>query len=151
MYDHSIEDDGLSRLLNSDGLVEFTLRHPWSELGSSGAKRSRVYFGWLYGLIVGTYAQIRHLQSSLAWDAVDFGLNVSLFGIPPFAIRWNDDGRLSGLVVKNEIPLTLPQYEVNALTNIDNLLADITHDISNACGVSLTVKCSVPESAIAQT
>jgi hypothetical protein len=149
IYDHSREEGGLNRVLNSDGLVEFTLRHPWRELGGNGARYSRVYFGWIYGLIVGAYAQVKHLQSSLAWDAVDFGLNVSFFGIPPFAVRWNDGWGLSGLDLKDEMPLNLPRYEVNALTNIDNLLADVTHDISNACGISLRVKCIVPASAIA--
>jgi hypothetical protein len=142
-------DRTFSRLLNSEGIVEFTLSHPRRESErSDDSKNSRAYFGWIFSLVVGAFAQIRHLQSSLAWDAIDFGLNVSVFGCQPITIQWNDDWMQRGLTLKNEIPLCLPQYEVTTTANVDELLSSIVRDISNACGIYLTVRCQVPASAI---
>jgi hypothetical protein len=145
-------DRNFSRQLNSEGVVEFTLSLPRRESErNDGSKNSRAYYGWIFSLVVGAFAQIRHLQSSLAWDAIDFGLNVSVLGCPPLSIHWADDWMHESLTVKNEIPLCLPQYEVNGTTNVDELLSSIVRDISNACGIYLTVICRVPTSAIASS
>jgi hypothetical protein len=149
VYDESRQDQSFSRLLNSEGVVEFTLRIPRREHErTDGSKNSRAYFGWIFGLVVGAFAQVRHLQSSLAWDAVDFGLNVSVFGCSPLTIHWSNNWTASELTVKNAIPLYLPPYEVTSTTNLNDLLSNIVRDISNACGISLTVNCAVPVSAI---
>jgi len=140
---------GIERLLTARGLVEFSFWQPWRNVGVAGEEQgSLVYFGWIYGLVVGVYAQVRHLQSALAWDAVDFGLNVSVFAKPPLSMHWRKDGwGQAGLLVKDDLPLNLPQYEIGPTTSVDHLLTDITQDISNACGSMLTVKCSVPAEA----
>lgn len=149
VYEDSRSDRSFSRLLNSAGVVEFTLGLPRRESErSDGSKNSRAYFGWIFSLVVGTFGQIRHLRSSLAWDAVDFGMNISVFACPPLTIHWSDDWMHTGLTVKDELPLCLPQYEVISTTNVDELLSSIVRDISNACGIYLTVRCRVPASAI---
>jgi hypothetical protein len=149
VYEEVRQDRGFSRLLDSAGVVEFTLRIPRRERErNDGSKHSRAYFGWIFSLVVGAFAQVRHLQSSLAWDAVDFGLSVAVFGCSPLGFRWNDDWSSSELTLKSEIPLCLPQYEVNASASINDLLPSIVRDISNAFGIYLTVRCQVPDSAI---
>jgi hypothetical protein len=124
--DHQRSDGGLDRLLNAQGLIEFTLRHPWRTVGDDDRTTSRAYFGWIFSLVVGAFAQIRHLQKSLAWDSVDYGLSVSLFGFRAINFRWNDDWSQDGLTTRDELPLVLPQYEVTATTGLDALLALIT-------------------------
>jgi hypothetical protein len=142
-------DGAVNRLLTAHGLVEFSLEIPWRTAGSRAEQQSILYFGWVFGLIVGAYAQVRHLQKSLAWDAIDFGLDVSLFGKSPLAILWGEDPFLDGWMVKDDVPLNLPRYEIGPTTAINDILSDATRDISNACGKMFTVRCSVPESAIA--
>lgn len=151
VHNDSRQDRNLSRLLNSEGLSEFTFRLPWRAT-SEDSTICRLYYGWIFGLVVGVFGQVRHLQSSLAWDAIDFGLNISVFGHRSLtAIFWRSDWISDGLMLKDEMPLHLPQYEIKATTNLDELLSSIVRDISNACGISLTVKCRVPASAIANT
>jgi hypothetical protein len=146
--EHMRSDGGLDRLLRADGLIEFTLDHPWRDLGSDGTQRSRAYFGWLYGLVVGAFAQVRHLQKAMAWDALDFGMQIAIFGVPPFALKFRDDGFSFDLQMKENLPLLLPMYEVSPASNIDELLSSLTSDIYNACGSAITVRCTVPSDAI---
>jgi hypothetical protein len=148
LREHTRLEGGANRLLRHDGLVDFTLLHPWRSLGSDGTKRSRIYFGWIYGLVVGAFAQVRHLQEALAWDAVDFGMQISIFGIAPLEILFQEEWWNSGTEIKEQIPLTLPLYELSASTNLNDLLSDITNDIYNACGRSITIKCDVSSGAI---
>lgn len=152
VYEDSRQDRGFSRLLTSEGVVEFTLRIPRREQErTDGSRHSRAYFSWVFGMVVGACAQVRHLQSSLAWDAIDFGLSVSVFGCSPLGFSWNEVWLSSELTLKGDIPLYLPHYEVNAETNINDLLSSIVRDISNACGIYLTVRCQIPESAFVRT
>jgi hypothetical protein len=134
--------------LRADGLSEFTLDHPWRDLGSDGSQRSRAYFGWLYGLVVGAFAQVRHLQRLMAWDALDFGMQIAIFGVPPFALKFWDHGFSADLQMKESLPLLLPMYEISPASNIDELLGNLTSDIYNACGSAITVQCAVPADAI---
>ena len=46
-YYHTRTEGGLDRVLDATGLVEFTLQHPWRDLGDDRSRRSSLYFGWL--------------------------------------------------------------------------------------------------------
>ena len=97
-------------MIRNDGLVEFALIHP--KRMSSRGDDSRIYIGWVIGVVAGAVAQIDRIRSELAWDAVEYGLEIQMWGTPPLGVFWTDEGYSDGYTVKTELPLTLPRYSL---------------------------------------
>ena len=134
--------EGTFRLIRADGLVEFSLIHPTREpiRGSD----SRIYVEWVISLVAGVVAQVERLRSRLAWDAVEYGLEVEIWSRPPVGVFWNDDGYTGGYSVKAELPLKLPRYSLASGDDHDVLVTTVVRDLTNSCGVSSEVICKVP-------
>jgi hypothetical protein len=136
------EAEGTSRLIRMDGLVEFSLIHPArSPIRGSD---SRVYVGWLLSLVVGVVAQVERLRSRLAWDAVEFGLEVQIWSTPPLGVFWNDQGYADAIRLKAELPLTLPRYSLASGDDYNGIVTTVVRDLMNSCGSSSEVRCEVP-------
>nr|WP_233285659.1 ATP-binding protein [Bradyrhizobium acaciae] len=136
------QEEGISRLVRADGLVEFRLIHP-ARAAMRGSD-SRVYFSWIISLVVGAVAQVECLRTQLAWDAVEYGLEAQIWSTPPLGIFWNDDGYSSGLSLRADLPLGLPRYSLASGEDYDVLIATIVRDLMNSCGVSSEIVCKVP-------
>lgn len=135
-------DDFVSRLVRADGAVEFMICHQVRQ-GMRGGASPRLYLGWLAGLIVGVICQIEHLRKNLAWDAVEFGLEVEIWSAAPLGIFWTDRDR-GGASLKDDLPLTLPRYSLAPGTEFSELLTQVFRDIFDACGSTWDQKCTVP-------
>ncbi|MET4207707.1 ATP-binding protein [Bradyrhizobium sp. LA2.1] len=134
--------EGPARLIRTDGLVEFSLIHPRRKpIAGSG---SRVYIGWLISLVAGVVAQVERLRHRLAWDAVEYGLEIQIWSTPPVGVFWNDDGFGGGYTMKAEMPLTLPRYSLASGDDYDDLVTTVVRDLMNSCGISSGTICSVP-------
>ncbi|SIN97083.1 Putative DNA-binding domain-containing protein [Bradyrhizobium erythrophlei] len=134
--------EGPSRLIRTDGLVEFSLIHPRREpIGGSG---SRVYIGWVISLVAGVVAQVERLRHRLAWDAVEYGLEIQIWSTPPLGVFWNDDGFSGGYTMKAELPLTLPRYSLASGDDYNGLVTTVVRDLINSCGIRSETICKVP-------
>jgi hypothetical protein len=140
--DVDITDDFISHLVKANGTVEFMIGHHLQQ-DSRGRTTPRVYLGWLAGLIVGVICQIEHLRKSLAWDAVEFGLEVEIWSAAPLCVSWTDRDLMSASL-KDDLPITLPRYSLAPGTEFSDLLTQIFRDIFDACGSTWNQKCSVP-------
>jgi hypothetical protein len=110
----SHEGGGSRRLLRGDGLVEFSLVHPKRAPLQRGTVH-RMYIGWLMSVVVGILAQINRLREDLAWDAVEFGLELEIHGPEPLTVRWTDTGHSEPRTIHSRLPLLFPQYSPNRI------------------------------------
>jgi hypothetical protein len=136
---------GTSRLIRTDGLVEFSLIHPIREPMSRGSG-SRVYISWISGLVAGVVAQVERLRNQLAWDAVEYGLEIEMWTTPPLGIFVGDDGYsgFDGYTMKAALPLTLPRYSLASGEDHDGLVSTVIRDLLNSCGVHSETVCKLP-------
>jgi Putative DNA-binding domain len=137
---------GSRRLVRGDGLVEFLLvlsKHPPRQGGTTD---HRVYIGWLMGVLVATLVQINKLR--LAWDAVEFGLELEIRSPEPLSVRW-DDGFSKGRTIESRLPLLLPQYSVMPGANLDAILNDVLTDLFNSTGSQWNERVSAPWAELA--
>lgn len=132
----------IPRLLRSDGLVEFMMCDHWRD-PYQGSSIARIYVGWLVSLCAGTICQVDHLRKQLAWDAVEFGLEVEILSNAPLNVFWGDRYH-GGTTIKDELPLALPRYSLTADTPRDDLITTIVRDLYDACGSTWNQKCIVP-------
>jgi hypothetical protein len=137
-----LQSGGTSRIIRFDGLVEFSLVHPIRS--ANRGSDSRIYVGWLLGLIAGVVTQVNHIRSRLAWDAVEYGLEIQVWSTAPLGVFWNDDGFSSGNTMKTELPITLPRYSLAAGDDLDDLVTTVVRDLINSCGVSSEIVCKLP-------
>ena len=135
--------DCVSRLLRSDGIIEFLMCEHRKD-AYQGSTVARIYIGWLVSLLVGAICQAEHLRKHLAWDAVEFGLEVEVWSASPLNVFWTDRGFSSAAVVKNELPLIFPRYSLAFDTSRDDLITMIVRDLYDACGSNWNQKCVVP-------
>jgi hypothetical protein len=142
--DASPEDGGSQRILRADGLVEFSLVHPRREPFAGGKGANRFYVGWIMSLLVGALAQLHQLRTSLAWDAVEFGMEIEIVGELPLALLWDDRGLSGGLRIKGGLPLILPRYSVLSASNYDPIVLAVIRDLFNASGRSFDQSVLVP-------
>jgi len=142
VYDEDPESGGTSRLIQTGGLVEFSLIHPRREpiRGSD----TRVYIGWVISLVAGVVAQVERLRSRLAWDAVEYGLEIQILSTAPLGVFWNDDGFGGGYKMKAELPLTLPRYSLATGDDYNGLVTTVVRDIINSCGAHSETICKLP-------
>jgi hypothetical protein len=135
---------GVSRLLTSDGLVEFRLSHERRKSQDEGSNPySRIYAGWIIGLVVGALAQIDHLRSRLAWDAVEFGLEIEILTQSPTLLRWTDEWE-SGALMNHSGSILLPRYSVGPQSEFNELIRAFLIDLSNTAGTPWDYPCEVP-------
>ncbi|TWB89293.1 putative DNA-binding protein [Bradyrhizobium macuxiense] len=134
--------DYISRLLRSDGVVEFLMCEHRQD-AYQGSTAARIYVGWLVGLTVGAICQVDHLRKHLAWDAVEYGLEIEVWTAAPLSVFWGDR-EYRGAVVKDELPLTLPRYSLASDTPRDELLTMIVRDLYDACGSTWNQRCEAP-------
>lgn len=136
------DEDCVPRLVRSDGLVEFVMSHnrrnPYH--GSSAA---RLYVGWLVSLAVGAICQVEHVRKHLAWDAVEFGLEVQVWSAAPLNIFWGDR-EYGGATIRDELPITFPRYSLAPGVAPDELITLLVRDIFDACGSTWNQRCVVP-------
>jgi hypothetical protein len=142
VYEDYLQSDGTSRLIRNDGLVEFSLVHPIRS--ANRGSDSRVYVGWLIGLIAGVVTQVNHIRSRLAWDAVEYGLEIQIWSTAPLGVFWNDDGFSTGQTIKAELPLTLPRYSLASGDDDDGLVTTVVRDLMNSCGINSEIVCKLP-------
>jgi hypothetical protein len=142
VFDEDPKSGGTARLIRSDGLVEFSLVHPKRE--AFRGTDSRIYVGWIIGLIAGVISQVKHIRDRLAWDAVEYGIEVQIWSTAPLSVFWNDDGYSGGSKVKAELPLTLPRYSLVTGDDHNGLVTTIVRDIVNSCGASSEISCKLP-------
>jgi hypothetical protein len=148
-YSSAGDDGGSHRLLRGDGLVEFCLVHPKPEPSTSGPKGNQLYVAWVIGLLVGAIAQIHQLRTKLAWDGVQFGVEMEIFGRSPLNIRLTDSVLSSGgREIQSALPLLLPRYSIDGGVNFDPLIETVIRDLWNASGGQWKPKCSVPWSSL---
>jgi len=136
-------DNYVSRLLRSDGAVEFLIGHHHRSPSGSTKGGPRVYLGWLISLLVGTICQVEHLRRHLAWDSVEFGLEAEVWCNAPLHVAWTDRDFM-GATLKDELPFTLPRYSLAPGANFDELIMLAVRDVFDACGSFRDHKCSVP-------
>jgi hypothetical protein len=134
---------GTSRLIRTDGLVEFSLIHPIREPLIRGSG-SRVYISWVSGLVAGVVAQVEHIRSLLAWDAVEYGLEIQIFSTAPIGVFWTDDYGRGGYMMKAELPLTLPRYSLASGDSYNGLVTTVVRDLINSCGATSETICKLP-------
>jgi len=135
---------GSRRLVRGDGLVEFSLVLPKREPWQGGEKDHRMYITWLMSVLVGTLAQINKLREKLAWDAVEFGLELEIQSPEPLAVRWDDHGFSEVRTIYSRLPLLLPQYSVMPGPNLDAILNDVLTDLFNSTGSQWNERASAP-------
>lgn len=137
-------DDAVLRLLRSDGAVEFSISHHLRVRENPNENSEpRIYVGWLVSLITGVICQVMHLRTRLAWDAVEFGLEIEIWSSAPLAVQWTDrDWRAATL--RSELPLTLPRYSLAPDIDLDALITLIARDVFDACETTFNDQCSVP-------
>jgi hypothetical protein len=138
------DEGGSHRLLRGDGLVEFSLVYPKRDPLNSGAKDSRIYVGWLMCLLVGAIAQVHQIRTKLAWDGVEFGMEIEIQATPPLLVRWHDRGWSEGAEIRATVPLLLPRYSVGAGIDFDSIVNAVVSDLFNSTGRNWKKKCSVP-------
>jgi hypothetical protein len=145
-----LDDEAVaSRLLRGDGLVEFSLVMRKREPQAPRPNNHRLYVPWVIGLVVGTLAQVHQLRTKLAWDGVQFGLELEILSPPPLNVLWNDRTFSSGgREVKSVLPLLFPRYSIEEGADFDPIIDAIVRDLWNATGRSWTTKCSVPWSEL---
>ena len=97
-----------------------------------------------FSLVAGVAAQVERLRHRLAWDAVEYRLEIQVWSMPPLALFWNDDGFRDGYTMKAELPLTLPRYSLNSGDDFNGLITTIVRDLINSCGVNSETICKVP-------
>ena len=142
------DEGGSHRLLRSDGLVEFSLVHPKREPLNSGEKDSRLYIGWLMCLLVGVLAQVHQIRKKLAWDGIEFGVEIEIQATPPLLVRWHDRGWSEGSQVRATVPLMLPRYSIGAEADFDLIVDAVISDLFNSTGRNWNKKCAVPWSTL---
>jgi len=89
-------------------------------------------------------AQVNLIRTRLAWDAVEYGLEIQISSMAPLGVFWNDDGFSGGYRLKAELPLSLPRYSLAAGDDYNTLVTTVVRDIINACGVGSEVICKLP-------
>jgi hypothetical protein len=136
------QSGGVCRLIRNDGLVEISLIHP--KRSAIRGSDSRIYIGWLISLVAGVVAQVNLIRTRLAWDAVEYGLEIQISSMAPLGVFWNDDGFSGGYRLKAELPLSLPRYSLAAGDDYNTLVTTVVRDIINACGVGSEVICKLP-------
>jgi hypothetical protein len=139
-------DDTVPRLVRADGAVEFLICHHLRQDARHGTG-PRVYLGWLISLVVGVVCQVEHLRKRLAWDAVEFGLEVEIWSAAPLSVTWTDRD-FRGATMRDELPLTLPRYSLAPGTEVDEILSLIVREIFDACGTSFDAECRAPWAAL---
>lgn len=144
VLDHDVGRRAIERLLRADGLVEFGMVLPKEPPYQGSATHSRIYIGWIIGLVVGTIAQVNKLQTKLAWDGIEFGLEIEIEASPPLVIKWNDRQFHSASVVKADFPLRLPRYSIIAGMDFDTIIQAVVSDLFNATGRAWDRPCKVP-------
>jgi len=150
----SLESDparGLAshRLVRGNGLVEFSLVHPKRPPRQDGTTDHRIYIAWLMSVLVGTLAQINKLREKLAWDAVEFGLELEIQSPEPLTVWWDDHAFSGSLTIYSRLPLLLPQYSVMPGANLDAILNDVLTDLFNSTGSQWNERVSAPWAELA--
>jgi hypothetical protein len=132
------------RLVRGDGLVEFSFVRPTREPIEHWGANSPLYVGWLLSLVVGTISQIEHLRQHLAWDGVDFGLQIEIWSAGPIAVVLSDKFVMESNSLPEARPFAMPRYSIGPSANFDALVTSIVQDLFNACGVSANWPCTLP-------
>lgn len=117
--DRSGDAPGSHRLIQGDGLVEFSFVLVKRQPPRPGDTYHRMYVGWLMSILVGTLAQANKLRANLAWDAVEFALELGIYSPEPLSVRWDDHGFSEGRVIQSHLPLILPQYPITPGLDLD--------------------------------
>jgi hypothetical protein len=136
VVDPSPEARGSRRLVRGDGLVEFSFVLTKRQPRQSGTNDHRVYISWLMSVLVGTLAQINKLRANLAWDAVEYGVELEIHSPEPLNIKWDDRGFSEGRIIHSHLPLLLPQYSVMAGVDLDAIINTVLTDLFNSTGAS---------------
>jgi hypothetical protein len=139
---------GTQRFIRGDGLVEFCFFLSTSEPSQRSGTQSILFVGWLVSLVVGAMAQVEHLRRNLAWDAVDFGLQIEIWSDEPIAVVRGDHFFESNVLPGGARPFAFPRYAVGPLVDFDALVTAIVQDLFNACGASGNWPCTVPWSEL---
>jgi hypothetical protein len=142
------DKEGTHRLVRGDGLVEFSLVLPRRAPLEHGPIGHRVYIGWLMGVLVGALAQTNKLRAQMAWDAVEFGLELEVLSPEPLALLWDDHGFSTGRTIHAPLPLLMPRYSVAAGVGLDVVVNAVLSDLFNSTGASWTERARVPWSSI---
>jgi hypothetical protein len=137
------EYSSVPRLLRADGLVEFMMSVHVRDTNQGRSSPARIYIGWVVSLIVGTMCQVEHLRKRLAWDAVEFGLEIEVQTEEPLNVAWTDRHH-NGVTLQSGLPLLLPRYSLTADSPKDDLITSIVRDLIDACGSTWDQKCAVP-------
>jgi hypothetical protein len=142
-------DDRLSaartqRVIRGDGLVEFSFVRPTRAQTERWGGNSVLYVGWLLSLVVGAISQIEHLRQHLAWDGIDFGLQIEIWGAGPTAVILGDDFAMEASSLPDPRPFAMPRYSVGPSVDFDSLITSIVQDLFNACGVAANWPCRLP-------
>jgi hypothetical protein len=137
------DPEELSRLVRADGLVEFCLIDPTRE-PIGGRNAAQLYWGWLIGLLAATISQVNHLKTHLAWDAVEYGLEVEIWTVAPLVFMWDDRQMHRGTTLRADLPLKLPLYSLVSNEDRDALVSMIIRDVFNACGSPTAPACILP-------
>jgi hypothetical protein len=95
-------------------------------------------------LVAGVVSQVDKIRHQLAWDAVEYGMEIQIWGSAPLSVFWNDQGYSGGYDIKAELPLTLPRYSLVTGEDYDDLITTIVRDLFNACGNICNTVCKVP-------
>jgi hypothetical protein len=67
---------GVERFLRDDGLVEFCMFRVRDAARTSENGKTQIYLKWILELVAGSILQIEHLKKNLAWDAVEYGIDI---------------------------------------------------------------------------
>lgn len=128
-----VDDVPSSRIVTDAGLIEFQLLNLRRRIDDDRIARPTIWAGWVFGLLAGTLAQIDHLRSKLAWDGVEFGLEIELLGEgePEFQI-----GSI-GFGMELSWRTRLPLYSVQGPESFNELASQVLLDILNAGGKNL--------------
>jgi hypothetical protein len=131
----------VKRLLRADGAVEFSFEHPTGE--PFRGTMSTIFWPWLIGLVSGAISQIDRLRRRLAWDGVEYGLEIEMTTVSPLRILWSESIMQSGTIIK-DLPLLLPRYSIGSPDTYDDVVTTIVRDIFNASGSAASTRCAVP-------
>ncbi len=142
-YDNVDEGNGINRLINDKGLIEFSLIHGPRQAPVGQLSIGRIYIGWMLGLFVGTINQAERLKRLLGWEAETFAIDIAAVSEGPVQLKW-DDNWSSSSRSRNCDAMVLPRYELSPRTNLDSLVTLFVKDLWNAWGVRWQGSITVP-------
>jgi hypothetical protein len=142
------QDRDLKRLLRDDGLIECRLLHPPARASRSEKDgHAGVYLAWLAGLVVGTLAQVSHVRKHLAWDGVEYGLEVEIWAGKPLDLivkegSWEQRSLMQGEFP--ESPMRFPRYSVRSgADSLNTVVSEFVRDLYNSVGTHWRSECVI--------